>query len=37
MSQHCDKVIPLMYPGRAKEKTVFNRLTIASDKVDLVK
>ena len=36
--QHCDKVIPLEYPVKAKQKTktIFNRVIITSDKVDLV-
>ena len=34
--QHCDKVIPLEYPDKAKEKTFFNQVIIISDKVDLV-
>ena len=35
--QHCDKVIPLEYPDKAKEKkkTIFNQVIITSDKVDL--
>ena len=36
--QHCDKVIPLEYSVKAKEKTktIFSRVIINSDKVDLV-
>ena len=34
--QRCDKVIPLEYPDKAKEKTIFNQVIIASDKVGLV-
>ena len=34
--QHCDKVIPLEYPDKAKEKTKFNKQVIISDKVELV-
>ncbi|ORU94814.1 MAG: hypothetical protein A6F71_09720 [Cycloclasticus sp. symbiont of Poecilosclerida sp. M] len=36
MLQHCDKVIPLEYPDKAKEKTFFNQVIITSDQVDLV-
>ena len=36
--QLCDKVIPLEYPDKAKQKTktIFNQVIITSDKVDLV-
>ena len=34
--QRCDKVIPLEYPDKAKEKTIFNQVIIVSDKVGLV-
>ena len=33
--QHCDKVIPLEYPDKAKEKTIFTQVIITSDKVNL--
>ena len=36
--QHCDKVIPLEYPDKAKgkKKTIFNRVIINDDEVELV-
>ena len=36
MLQHCDKMIPLEYPDRAKQRTFFNQVIITSDNVDLV-